>query len=75
MKHVLFPGARGINNLGFIVGDSGGRAVLWNPFAATPYAVEDLNTVETISLGWELLAANDINDNGLQNTLFSTVDG
>ena len=57
--------AWGINNLGIVVGRSSGRAVLWNPFSSTPYAIEELNTAETLALGWELLAAYDINDNGL----------
>jgi uncharacterized membrane protein len=54
--------AMGINNLGVIVGTSGDRAVLWD---ANTLAIEELNTVATADLGWELTSAIDINDAGL----------
>ena len=48
--------------LGVIVGTSGDRAVLWD---ANTLAIEELNTVATAALGWELTSAIDINDAGL----------
>jgi probable HAF family extracellular repeat protein len=55
--------ALGINAAGQVVGTSGGsrkRAVLYTDAAG----LQDLNTLIDPSLGWVLLAANDINDAG-----------
>lgn len=48
-----------INNVGQIVGTSGGRALVWSDGA-----VADLNALIPQDLGWTLLRANAINDNG-----------
>jgi len=48
-----------INNAGLIVGESGGRAMLWENGA-----MKDLNTLIPADSGWVLLNARGINDRG-----------
>jgi hypothetical protein len=63
--------AKGINNLGEIVGTSDGRAVYWDLSRGQIY---DLNTEETDAQGWHLTDARDINDAG-QIVGYGTLNG
>jgi len=54
--------ANGINSVGEIVGSSDSRAVYWN---GVTHEIDDLNTSFTQTLGWDLVEANDINNQGM----------